>query len=112
MSGQVVFYSVGIILVIAAVTIFTRFAPFLIFGRSEKVPSGILYLGAAMPAAVIAMLIIYCIRNTEFLAAPFGIPEILACGVTALVHWCKRNTLLSIGIGTVLYMVMVQMIFV
>lgn len=111
MSTQVIFYSVAIVLVIAAVTVFTRFAPFIIFGRRDKVPPSIGYLGAVMPAAVIAMLIIYCLRNTAFTAYPFGIPEIIACVCTVLVHWFGKNTLLSIAGGTILYMVLVQAVF-
>lgn len=111
MSVQVIYYSVAIILVITGVTVFTRFAPFIIFGRSERVPRVISYLGAAMPAAVIAMLIVYCLRNTAWTAAPFGVPEIIACVVTAALHWLGKNTLISIAGGTILYMVLIQAVF-
>lgn len=111
MSTPVILYSLAIVLVITAVTMFTRFAPFAIFGRSGKVPAIVGYLGAAMPAAVITMLVVYCLRNTSFTAFPFGAPELIACVVTALVHWFGKNTLISIAGGTVLYMVLVQMVF-
>lgn len=111
MSIQATIYAAAIILVIAAVTVFTRFAPFLVFGRNTKVPAIIGYLGAVMPAAVIAMLIIYCLRSTSFAAFPFGMPEIIACVFTAVVHWFGKNTLLSIAGGTVLYMVLIQAVF-
>lgn len=112
MSMQIILYSAAIILVIAAVTAFTRFVPFVIFGGQRKVPSYIVYLGAAMPAAVIAMLIVYCLRNTAFTVWPFGIPEGVACAVTAGVHWFGKNTLVSIATGTILYMMLVQMVFI
>lgn len=112
MSTNTVLYSVAIILVIAGVTVFTRFAPFAIFGGQKRVPASIIYLGAAMPAAVIAMLIVYCLRGTAFSVWPFGIPEAVACVATALIHWFGKNTLISIAGGTVLYMVLVQAVFI
>ena len=111
MSPSTVLYSIAIVLVITAVTMFTRFAPFAIFGRSGKMPAIVGYLGAVMPAAVIAMLVVYCLRNTAFTAFPFGAPELIACVATALVHWFGKNTLLSIAGGTILYMVLVQAVF-
>lgn len=104
-------YSLLIVLVIAGVTVFTRYAPFLLFSRSGQVPRMVTYLGAIMPAAVIAMLIIYCIRSTDFIHWPYGAPELLAVGATAALHWIGRNTLLSIAGGTVFYMVLVQAVF-
>jgi branched-subunit amino acid transport protein AzlD len=44
-------------------------------------------------------------------AAPHGLPELVACALTALLHVWKRNTLISIIGGTAAYMIMVQMIF-
>ncbi len=111
MSLSVTLHSLAIIAVIALVTIFTRFFPFLIFGQSTHVPRIITYLGAAMPAAVILMLIVYCLRQTSWTSFPFGLPEGIACLTTALLHWFGRNTLLSIAGGTVLYMVLVQIVF-
>lgn len=111
MSSAVIIHSLAIIFVIAGVTIFTRFAPFVVFGRSEHIPKVITYLGAVMPAAVILMLIVYCLRNTAWTAFPFGLPEIIACVFTALVHWFGKNTLISIAGGTILYMLLVQMVF-
>lgn len=112
MRASIIIFSVAIILVIAGVTVFTRFAPFMIFGRNKRVPSSIAYLGAAMPAAVIAMLILYCLRGTSFAAWPFGIPEGIACVTTAVIHWFGKNTLFSIAGGTILYMALVQLVFV
>jgi branched-subunit amino acid transport protein AzlD len=55
--------------------------------------------------------VVYCLRNITFTAFPFGIPELLGCAVVALLHLWKRNTLLSIGVGTVFYMLLVQTVF-
>lgn len=111
MNMHTILYSIAIILVIAVVTLFTRFGSFLAFGRSGRVPKIVSYLGVVMPAAVIAMLILYCLRGTAFSAWPFGLPEIIACVATALLHWFGKNSLISIGGGTVLYMVLIQFVF-
>ena len=50
-------------------------------------------------------------KDVPFLSAPFGAPEIIGCVIVALLYIWKRNSLLSIGVGTVSYMLMVQLIF-
>ena len=57
------------------------------------------------------MLVVYCLKDVTLAAAPFGIPEFLGCAVVALLHIWKRSTLLSIGVGTVVYMLLVQLVF-
>ena len=99
------------ILVAALVTAATRFLPFLIFGNGKKTPDTIVYLGKVLPYAIMGMLVIYCIKNVSFLQSPFGIPELLGCAAVAILHIWKRNTLLSIGAGTVLYMLLIQLVF-
>ena len=99
------------IAVIALVTAGLRFLPFLIFGETRKTPPLISYLGQVLPYAIMGMLVVYCLKDISFTGAPFGIPEILGCAVVTLLHIWKRNTLLSIGAGTVCYMLLVQFIF-
>ena len=103
--------SVLIILAVAGATFATRVVPFLIFPKGKEIPPIIQYLGKVLTPAVIGMLVVYCLKNTTILQAPHGIPEAIAVAVTALLHVWKRNNLLSIGVGTVLYMVLIQMIF-
>lgn len=100
-----------LILVCALVTAATRFLPFLIFGSSKTTPAFITKLGQVLPGAIIAMLVVYCLKDISFLAYPYGIPELLGCAVVAALHIWKRNSLLSIGVGTVFYMVLVQLVF-
>ena len=97
--------------VIALVTLFLRSLPFLLFGGKRKTPVFITYLSNVLPYAIMGMLVVYCLRNTNFLAAPHGLSEVIACGAVALLHLWKRNTLLSIALGTVLYMFLVQAVF-
>jgi len=104
-------HSVWIIVVATLVTMFTRFAPFLIFGSGRKTPDIIVYLGKVLPYAIMGMLVVYCLKDVSFLTAPYGIPEILGCFAVAALHLWKRNTLLSIGAGTVFYMILVQLVF-
>ena len=99
------------IAVIALVTAALRFLPFLIFGENRKTPPLIAYLGQVLPYAIMGMLVVYCLKGVSLVAAPFGIPEILGCAVVTLLHVWKRNTLLSIGAGTVCYMLLVQFVF-
>ena len=104
-------HSVLIIAVAAVVTAVTRFAPFLLFGEHRRIPPIVEYLGKVLPYAIMGMLVVYCMKDVEFLSAPHGIPEILSCIVVALLHLWKRNSLLSIGVGTVFYMLLVQLVF-
>lgn len=104
-------HSLLLVITIALVTALTRFLPFWIFGGRQKTPELILRLGKVLPFAIMGMLVIYCLKDISFLAAPYGIPELLGCAVVALLHIWKRNTLLSIGAGTVFYMLLVQFVF-
>lgn len=100
-----------IILLVALTTFATRVAPFLIFPKGKEIPKTIQYLGKVLTPAIIGMLVVYCLRNTTILSAPYGIPELIAVVVVAVLHVWKRNNLLSIGVGTVLYMVLIQVVF-
>ena len=104
-------YNIALIVVMALVTMATRFLPFLIFGEHRKTPELILYLGKVLPCAVMGMLVVYCLKDVAFLQAPFGLPELIGIVVVALLHLWKRNSLLSIGFGTVAYMLLVQLVF-
>ena len=99
------------IAVAALVTAALRFLPFLIFGENRKTHAIITYLGQVLPYAIMGMLVVYCLKDVTLSAAPFGIPEAIGCMVVALLHIWKRNTLLSIGAGTVCYMLLVQLVF-
>ena len=98
--------------VMAGVTFLTRALPFLLFDRGERPPKLVIYLGKVLPPAIIAMLIVYCLRGVTFSTPAGWVPSILA-GVTAvLLHLWKGNDLLSIFGATGLYMVLVQAVFV
>lgn len=103
--------AVASIAVMAAVTLLTRALPFLLFDRGGEPPKVVLYLGRVLPPAIIAMLIVYCLRGMSF-AAPGGwAPQLICVAVVAALHLWKKNNLLSIFGGTILYMVLVQAVF-
>lgn len=101
-------HSLALVLVMAGMTALLRFLPFGLF--SKKTPKPVLYLGEVLPPAVMAMLVVYCLKNTSFLAAPYGIPEIISILLVVALHKWKHNTLLSIVAGTACYMIMVQIL--
>lgn len=102
----------AIVAVLALATMITRFLPFLIFPAGKKIPEYVEYLGKTLPYAAMGLLVVYCLRNVDFLSAPFGLPQILAAAVIVAIHWWKGNSLLSIGVGTIFYMVLIQYLFV
>ena len=104
-------YKIALIAVAALVTMSTRFLPFLIFGEKRKTPELVLYLGKVLPCAIMGMLVVYCLKEVKPLAYPYGLPELLGIVFVAALHLWKRNSLLSIGAGTVFYMILVQVIF-
>ena len=69
------------------------------------------YLGTVLPCAIMGMLVVYCLKDISFLRSPYGLPELIACCVVAALHVWKRNSLLSIGGGTVCYMLLIQLVF-
>ena len=104
--------AIAAIAVMAAVTFLTRVLPFLLFDRGEAPPKIVLYLGRVLPPAIIAMLIIYCLKGISFTTPAGWAPQLIAVGAVAVLHLWKHNNLLSIFGGTILYMVLVQAVFV
>lgn len=99
------------ITLIALTTIALRFLPFWIFPPSKQPPALITYLGKVLPRAAIALLVVYAVKDVSIVTSPHGIPELVAILAIVVVHVFKRNTLLSIATGTLLYMMLVQLVF-
>ena len=100
-----------VILIMGLVTLATRLLPVLIFGRGEKVPDYILYLGKVVPFTAMGLLIVYCLKDVSVVESSHGLPELIALAIVSGTYLWKRNTILSVVIGTVVYMVLVQMVF-
>lgn len=92
-------------------TVLTRFLPFIIFPAGKEMPQIIKYLGKVLPAAVFGFLVVFCLKNIEILSGSHGIPELIAVAVVVILHLWKRQMLLSILGGTVVYMLLVQLVF-
>ena len=104
--------ALGIIAAMAIGTQLTRWLPFWMFPESREPPTIVEYLGKVLPPAIMAILVVYCMKGVNFFSASHGLPEIIASLVVVVLHLWKRNTLLSIGVGTVCYMILVQVIFI
>ncbi|MBQ3090745.1 MAG: AzlD domain-containing protein [Oscillospiraceae bacterium] len=101
-------HSLLLLLVMAAVTLLTRALPFLLFDRPGELPDWISWLGRVLPPAIMALLVVYCLRNIDLLSASHGLPELLGVAAAALLHLWKGNTMLSIFGATVFYMLLIQ----
>ena len=104
-------HSIEIIAVAAIVTFIIRAIPFVAFGGKREVPVTVTYLGKVLPPAIMVILVIYCIKGIHLLSGSHGIPELLSIAVVTALHVWKRNTLLSIAVGAILYMILVQVVF-
>lgn len=92
-------------------TMLTRFLPFIIFSGNKPAPKFIQYLGKALPSAIFGMLVVYCLKNVEILSGTHGIPELIAILITVALHLWKKKMLLSVAGGTVIYMLLLQLVF-
>ena len=105
---------VQILITVGAVvlgTMLTRFLPFLVFHEGMETPKIIKYLGSALPPAVFALLVVYCLKGMNITDYPHGLPEIIAVISVIGIHLLFKQMLISIGAGTVIYMVLLQLIF-
>ncbi len=94
--------------VMAGCTAFLRFLPFALF--SKGTPKIILYLGDVLPYAMIAMLVIYCLKGIDLLTGSHGFAEIISVVLVVALHKWKHSTILSILAGTVCYMCLIRVL--
>lgn len=101
-------YSVLIIGVIALVTALLRFFPFFVFDDRRPIPGVIRYLGSVLSYSVMAMLVVYCLKDISFANYGGWLPSIISVLAVVVMHIWKRNTLLSIIGGTTCYMLLIR----
>ncbi len=101
----------AITVIMSVCTILLRSGPFLLFSKDREIPRYLLFLGEKLPRAIIGMLVIYCLRSVSFAAKPWGIPEAVSLAAVVLLQIFRRNSLLSILGGTVIFMFLVQAVF-
>ena len=102
-------HSFLLIAVVALVTMGIRFLPFVVFRK--KTPKLVLYMGKVLPFAIMGMLVVYTLKNVSVVEGNHGIPELIGVLLVIFLHKWKHNTLLSIVGGTIIYMVLVQIVF-
>lgn len=99
------------IAIVAVVTFATRALPFVIFNTQKSLPPYIRYLNGVLPTAIIAMLVVYCLKDVSPIRYPYGLPELISLVFLTIVHRRFKKILISIGGSTALYMFLVQKIF-
>ncbi len=102
-------YLIAAILVISIVTWFLRAFPFLLFG-SRPLPKTMRYLGKALPPAIMTVLVIYCLRDTNLKQFPFGLSELAASLLIIFLQVTRKNMYLSIVAGTACYMFLIRIL--
>ncbi|OEJ16074.1 branched-chain amino acid transporter AzlD [Brachyspira hampsonii] len=99
-------------LMIVIATAFLRFLPFIIINKSLSENRYVQFLGKVLPYSMIALLVIYCLKDINIIKFPYALPELISIAIIIILHVIKRNVLISIGAGTIIYMFLVQVIFV
>lgn len=92
-------------------TVATRFLPFIIFPDDKPTPRYIQYLGKMLPSAALGLLVIYCFKDVSLYSGTHGIPELISVAAVVTLHIWKRQMLVSIAGGTIIYMLLVQFVF-
>jgi branched-subunit amino acid transport protein AzlD len=103
--------AIAIFAVIAVVTWITRAFPFIVFGNKKRVPELISYLGKVLPGAIMATLVIYCLRSIDLTEFPFGLAELISVAVVVAVHLWRKNIFWRIAGGTLCYMILIRTVF-
>lgn len=99
------------VIIISLGLILTRFIIFWLFPPTKKPPVFVEYLGKVLPAAAIALILVYSLKDTQILSFPHGLPEAISVLVVVFIHKWRRNTLLSVFAGTIIYMLLIQFVF-
>lgn len=88
------------------------FCPFCFSRPIKKTPPLVLFLGRLLPPAVMGMLVVYSLKDVQLLSGTHGLPEALAIALLVALQLTLRNALVTIGVSTVFYMLLVQKIFI
>ena len=100
-------YLITFILTMGLATLITRAAPFILFSKQGEHPL-LVFLGRYLPPAIMILLLIYCVKDVNWFVDKGGINEIAALSVVVVAHLLFRNSLISILLGTGLYMALKQ----
>ena len=113
MSGTEIFITIAVVILATALT---RFLPYIIFPEGKKVPTYVNYLGKYLAPAVFGLLVVYCLRHVDITTSfaeggTHGLPELIAIIVVTVSFIIKKSMMLSMLLGTVAYMILVQVVF-
>ena len=98
-------HSILLVATMSVVTILLRFLPFLVF--KKETPDTIVYLGKVLPAAIMGMLVVYCLKDVSLIESPYGVPELIAGSSVVLLQRWKHNSIFSIILGTIIYILLI-----
>ncbi|MBE6033079.1 branched-chain amino acid transporter permease [Aminipila sp.] len=110
MSNNLIYFA-GIIGVVAAVTWLTRAIPYLLFGGQKELPETVEYLGKVLPASIMIILVIYCLRNINLTSFPFGLAELISVGIVITAQLIRKDSIFSMVLGTAGYMILIRTVF-
>ena len=103
-------HSILLILVASLVTYGLRAVPFVIFGGKKEMPHFIKTVADLLPAAIIAVLVIYCLKADIVSIGAGTVASALGAVTVIVLHLWKRNILISIFGGTAVYMAMLHLL--
>ena len=102
------------ILVAAFASILSRALPFLVLSRYANAPL-LHFLGQQLPGAILIILVVYSLQDLSLFTSDFnlnnkatGWPLLVASITVAVLHFWRRSALLSIFLGTGVYMFLIQ----
>ncbi len=97
------------ILVSAVITLGLRAFPFLVFRGDRQMPQMLKDLGNVLPAAIMAVLVVYCLKDVTTAFADTGLWQVIAALATGICYKCSHNTFVSIVLGTACYMLLLRL---
>ena len=102
--------AVMVILLVGVITLFLRACPFIIFGKKRRMPAQLVRLGQLLPSAIMAVLVVYCLKDVNSSWLGVGLPKGVGVLVTALCYKISHSTLPSICAGTASYMILIRLL--
>lgn len=97
------------VIISALITFGLRAFPFLVFSGSHKMPASLERLGQVLPSAIMAVLIVYCMKDIPSGGISAAVPKLFAAVVVFLTYKWKHQTLISILLGTISYMIFLHL---
>ena len=74
----------------------------------KKPSETLLIVEKYIPPAIMMLLLIYCLKDIEYLKKPYGFPQILAVILAIFMQYKYKNPLVSIFGATSFYMLLIK----